>query len=75
MLTIDQWNLRDLWLPAERAESEAVDYLWSRYMKAKHGSVEDRALNVALVEVNQKWSKTVEAIRERGGLLLIGGKF
>lgn len=75
MLTIDQWNLRDLWLPAERAESEAVEYLWSQYMKAKHGSVADRALNVAVTEVMGTWRKTVEVIRERGGLLLIGGKF
>ena len=75
MLTIDKWNLRGLWLPAERAESEAVEYLWSQYRKAKHGSVADRALNVAVTAVEREWRKTVETIRERGGLLLIGGKF
>lgn len=75
MLTIDQGSLRDLWLPAERAESEAVEYLWGQYMKAKPGSVADRALNVAVAEVKRVWRETVETIRERGGLLLIGGEF
>lgn len=72
VLTIDRYKLRDLWLPAERRESESCDYLWRLYMKAKHGSVADRALNAAVTAVESEWRKTVRCIVERGGLLHIG---
>lgn len=75
VLTIDRYGLRDLWLPAERSESESCDYLWRIYRKAKSGSVADRALNTAVTAVECEWRKTVRCIVERGGLLHIGGKF
>ena len=72
--TINQKSLGDLFLPAERDEATAVDYLWARFMKAKPGSAEETALNVAVSVVRQQWRETVRVIRDRGGLLLIGGR-
>lgn len=75
VLTIDRCKLRDLWLPAERRDSESCAYLWRIYMKAKRGSVADRALNAAVTAVECEWGETVRCIVERGGLLHIGGEF
>ena len=71
-LTIDKRDLRGLWLPAERIERESYEYLWRCFMKARVGSLEFRALNVAVSLVGQEWRKTVRAITDRGGLLFVG---
>lgn len=74
VLTIDKNSLRDLWLPAVKAEAESIDFMWREVTYA--GGL-DRSIHLvrawdALCSVHRD---TVRVVQGRGGLLLIGGKF
>lgn len=71
-LTIDTQRLRDLWLPVEKEEREAVDYM-NKLCRDKYADKNLRHLNRACCEMVAVHRATVRAITERGGLLLIGG--
>jgi len=59
-------------LDVERAEAESVAYMRG-LARAAFGSPSLEPLMTALVSVEYQWRETVERIRQRGGMLLIGG--
>lgn len=71
-LTIDTNLLGDLWLPAERKEREAADYLEKLAVKLA-GKKNNEHLWLAWSLTKKEHHRTVREITERGGLLLIGG--
>ena len=76
VLTIDKYSLRDLWLPAVRKEAAAVERVHEMCIEIdipRNPSFE--ALNLAYCALLKELVATVEVVRERGGLLLIGGEF
>lgn len=77
MGTIATERLSDLWLPAERAEREALDFMdrqcTSAYRRSPFGKAAEH-MNRARCALLASWIDTVRCIQERGGLLLIGGR-
>ena len=71
-LTIDTKRLGDLWLPSEKKEREALDYMDSLCLK-NFDKKNHTHLNLARTALQIDYLKTVQVITERGGLLLIGG--
>lgn len=72
-LTIDTGSLRDLWLPIEKSEAESVQLLHVMAFREVRKPVIYSALSRGCVALQKEHRETVEEIRERGGLLLIGG--
>lgn len=71
-LTIDTNSLRDLWLPCEQQEREALAYMQNLCMKSV-GKKNFAHLNLASTTLKFEYRKTVHQITKLGGLLLIGG--
>ncbi len=71
-LTIDTKRLGDLWLPSEKKEREALDYMNSLCLE-NFDKKNYTHLHLARTALQIDYSKTVQTIAERGGLLLIGG--
>lgn len=73
-LTINQERLGDLFLPAIKDDFQALDWLGKAMRRAKGvESPQFQALNWARVALGSAHEKRVGIVRERGGLLLIGG--
>ena len=72
VLTIHTRRLSDLWLPALQEEQAAVEYM-ERSSALAVGKPRYKPLLTALMAVTRVRDETVEHIRHRGGLLLIGG--
>lgn len=77
VLTIDKNRLRDLWLPSISKDGDALEYMYGICVEAAAGSERTsfEHLNRAYCALMRRWDAGVETVRERGGLLLIGGKF
>ncbi|GKT19543.1 hypothetical protein AVHY2522_22860 [Acidovorax sp. SUPP2522] len=72
MLTIEKNALGELFLPALASKVLALDVL-DNCIRREKGEAERSALCYAWAVVKDGRDLTVERIRERGGLLLIGG--
>ena len=72
-LTVDTESLGDLFLPAFHEDAAAVAEMTRLVRRAKLGSAALRVRIRALVHAESALQHTVEVIRERGGLLLLGG--
>jgi len=72
-LTVDTECLSDLFLPAFHEDAAAVAEMTRLVRRAKVGSTMFRARVRALVHTESALEHTVEMIRKRGGLLLLGG--
>lgn len=77
VLTIDKNRLRDLWLVCVQEAGDTAEYMdrlctRAYATKKKTGF---KQLSSAYAAMQGQWFSDVEAIRQRGGLLLIGGKF
>ncbi len=71
-LTIDTARLKDLWLPEYRNEADSLEYMNRACLRAV-GKKNFNALNTARCALAINLSETCAEIRDRGGLLLIGG--
>lgn len=74
VLTIDKYRLRDLFLPSLAKDLEAIEHVekMCSLMIREPGF---EYLVRALCALDSKWFGAVEIVRQRGGLLLIGGEF
>nr|WP_315242900.1 hypothetical protein [uncultured Albidiferax sp.] len=70
-LTIDTSNLKD-WLLWVTEAATAMQVVYDTYKKVKPFSKRDALFN-AYWTCRQDWVRKVDCIKERGGLLLIGG--
>lgn len=71
-LTINEKNLGNLWLKNEKREREALEYMEYACEKAV-GRPRFASLHEARMALYFRWEDTCKIIRDRGGLLLIGG--
>lgn len=73
VLTIDTGRLREIWLPAVKADAATVDFLWGEVKSAHLELGRSTHLIRAWDAMRQVYRESVEIVRDRGGLLLIGG--
>ena len=71
-LTIDTNYLRDLWLPSWRAHTASLKHMDRLCKNALYKKTFD-PLHTARMAVKFQMNDMAEAIRDCGGLLLIGG--
>lgn len=71
-LTINTKNLGDVWLTSEKRERESLEYMERVCLKA-YGRPRYEPMHEARMAVLFRWEDTCRIIRDRGGLLLIGG--
>lgn len=75
VLTIDTGRLREIWLPAVKADAATVDFLWAEVGACCGDLGRSAHLIRAWDAMRQVYRESVQIVRDRGGLLLIGGKF
>jgi len=71
VLTIDAKELRSLWIPCEREESDALEYMEAACKKAL-GKPRYAPMHKARMAVFFQWRNTVDFIHRQGGLLHVG---
>lgn len=73
-LTIDTGSLRRLWLPSARSTQHHMEVL-QKMRRGRKNREHDEALFEGAWALKQELKALVNQIRDRGGLLLLGGDY